>query len=329
MSSQDLLEDLLKQPLHGVRLCKAKYCNSKQVSSNEKLIDLSVWLNKTRRKTTAKAIWEKTDRGLRYQSLLRLFKTPKGHLLQIDCEGKGEFEYTSEGIGIFWEQSGTEPAHYFQALGLGLWLETRGIPCIHANGLAVDDFNAIGIIAPSRMGKSTLTLALLESGLELMTDDMLALHPDKAGWKVSPGWSQIRLWPDMASALIGDSFNSLDRVHSRFEKRKVELSHVDKFRICNGSRALKKLYLLERKSEEKGEIEFQDVTPGNALIHMLQNSILADAYRGLGIEQMRLDNLADVLGQVELKKIVYPTGLNHLPKLCEQILIDVKIVSQA
>jgi hypothetical protein len=205
----------------------------------------------------------------------------------------------------------------------------RGIPCIHANGLATDENEAIGIIASSRTGKTTLSACLFEMGLQLMTDDMLALHPNKAEWVVHPGWPQLRMWPDMASKFSNISLEKLKRVHSRFEKRVVDLKTDESVGTCQSSRSLKRLYLLERLNKEVGDIEIQDIPPGEALIHLLQNSMLADAYKGLGIEQMRLHRLAELIGQVPVKKIVYPSGMNNLPRVCEQIHTDLKIANKA
>ncbi len=272
----------------------------------------------TKPKQTSDPIWQKADQGERYHSLLRLYKAPQGYLLKIDCEGKGSFKLSPEGIGIYWEQGGTGPAHYFQTLGLSLWLELQGIPCIHANGLALKD-KAIGIIAPSQTGKTTLTAALLESGFQMMSDDMMALHSRADQWMVYPGWPQFRMWPDTAKHYAGDDINGFERVHSRFDKRVVDLETNKKFEFCEQSRPLKHLVLLDRRETETGDIEVDNMPPGEALLHLLQNSMLGDAYPALGIEQTRLQRLANLLEGVALNRISYPTGLSHLPRVCERI----------
>ena len=265
-------------------------------------------------------IWLKEDAGERYKSVLRLFETPTGFLLQIDCEGRGFFEYTPEGIGIYWEQGGTGPAHYFQTLGLSLWLELAGVLCIHANALALEDF-AIGLIAPSQAGKTTLTAALLHQGMQLMTDDMLAIHRGASGWVAYPGWPQLRMWPDSAKSFSASGFKVQAKVHSRFDKRVVDVAIKDRF--CEQSKPIKHLLLLEMRPVEIGtaadEVEIVDISPTEAVIHLLQNSILGDVYQSLNIEAARLETMAELLDQVPLKKLIYPHGMENLPWVCEQI----------
>ena len=308
----------IDRPLHGVGLVER--FSGACVPAPDLICNLDIWALNTRPALTGDLIWVKEDVGERYKSLLSLTRTPSSLLLQVDCEGKGVFEYTPEGIGIYWEPGGTGPAHYFQTLGLSLWLELQGVPCIHANALAVGD-SAIGMIAPSRAGKTTLTAALLQQGMQLMTDDMLALHPSSGGWKVYPGWPQLRMWPDSVEEFSARGFKVQERVHGRFEKRVMDVAIESSF--CKQSRPLEHLFLLEMRGVEKGmapgEVEFTDVLPAEAMIHLLQNSILGDVYQPLGIETDRLQVLAELLNQVPLKKLSYPRGMENLPWVCEQI----------
>ena len=310
--------DCFNRPLHGVGLVEGR--RSVCVPGQDITGQLKIWALNAKPGLSGELIWLKEDLGERYKSTLRLFKTPTGFLLEIDCEGRGFFEYTPEGIGIYWEPGGTGPAHYFQTLGLSLWLELAGVLCIHANALALDDF-AIAMIAPSQAGKTTLSAALLQQGLQLMTDDMLALHRDANGWRVYPGWPQLRMWPDSARAFSASGFKAQAKVHQRFDKRVVDVAVNDRF--CEQSRPVKHLLLLEMRNRETGgapgEVEISDISPTEAVIHLLQNSILGDAYQPLNIEPARLETLANLLNQVPLKKLSYPGGMEHLPWVCEQI----------
>lgn len=279
---------------------------------------LRVWKSQEALSSSSPPLWLKNDTGERYQSLLQLYRTPTGLLLTIDCEGKGAFEYRQEGVGICWDAKGTGPAHYFQTLGLALWLEQQGVPCIHANGVAIDDY-AIGMIGASRTGKTTLTAALLEFGAQMLSDDMMTLRRRSGEWMAAPGWPQFRMWPDTASRFVGNSPDGLPRVHERFEKRALDL-RKDESKYCRISRPLRRLYLLERRKESTGEIETRDVPHSEALIHLLQNSMLGDAYASLGLDRSRLAILADLVADVGLTRISYPSGMSHLPELCRRLL---------
>jgi hypothetical protein len=311
-------------PLHGVLPTSLSSSEQKLTKTDDRLTSLYIWQKQSRAACVSEPIWKKIESGKRYTSQLKLYRLSNGLLLKINCEGNGEFEYTPKGIGIYWENEGTGPSHYFQGTGLSLWLELRGIPCIHANCLAMGD-KAFGIIAPSQTGKTTLTAALLESGLQVMTDDMLALHQRSDGWIAYPGWPQLRMWPDVASQYTNSCTEKLDKVHHRFDKLVLNLTKSEKFKVCKIHKPLRQLFLLERMNEISDEVYIQDITPRDALIHLLQNSILGDAYQALGIEQARVKRLAALLSRITLKKIQYSSGFEYLPKVCARIHAELKM----
>lgn len=281
---------------------------------------LPLWRNRREPPTTA-LLWEKTEQGERYRSHLALYRTAAGHLLRIDCEGRGSFEYRPEGLGVFW-QDGTGPEHYLQTLGVPMWLELHGVPCIHANAVAGPG-GAIGLIAPSRTGKTTLTAALLERGAQAMTDDMLALYRDgQRGYRVFPGWPQLRMWPDVAAHRAPQGLEALPRVHERFEKRVVDLETNYKKQFCHRAEPLQGLYLLDRRVADHGEVTIRRLGSGEALLCLLQNSMLADAYRPLGLEKQRLAALADLLVQVPVFKVRYPSGSKELEGLAALLVAE-------
>ena len=312
------------RPLHGVQLVRRDERERAHEWGADVVTVLEVWEEAAEPRTTGAPLWVKEDRGERYHSRTSLHETRRGLLLKVDCEGKGAFEYTPDGIGIWWLAGGTGPAHYFQTLGLSLWLERRGTPCIHANAVAAGEV-AIGLIAPSRTGKTTLTAALLECGLQLMTDDMLALHCNEGRRWVYPGWPQLRMWPDSAERFAGRELAALARVHERFDKRVVEVAPGDGSRFCAYRRPLAQLFLLERRQASstgkpgEDEVAIEQVSPGAAMIHLLQNGMLADACQALGVEGSRLGTLAELLHAVPLKRITYPSGAAYLPHVCELI----------
>ena len=317
------LPDLFDKPLHGVQLLRDGFA---QKNSGCQLF-LQLRVGRNRKQRTTKPLWSLKDEGDRYSSLVELFCADQVDTLTIDCEGKGSFEYTDQSVAICWEENGTGPEHYFQSLGLGLWLEKQGVPCIHANALAIDDF-AIGILAPSQTGKTTLTAALLHAGLAMMSDDMLALYQADNEWRVYPSWPIFRVWPDSAKMYAETDIETLPRVHSRFDKRIIDLETCSGLKSCQSSRPLKQLYLLDRQSttesSQRNSVTIEAVSPAHALVHLLQNSMLGGAYSALGVEQGRLKKLAALLEMVPLKKITYNSGMELLPEVCKTLLADAK-----
>ena len=268
------MNHLYKLPLHGLA-CKP-YCDLESakysvVLESEKL-DLS---NKT-------CIWQLEDLGERYKTKIELFVDNtesnisdinltvnkdklnsneitstwcyKTLYLNVDCEGKGVFKVTPQAIKVDWLE-GTEFTHYFQTLVAALWLELNNVACIHANALAYHN-KAIALVAPSRTGKSTLTLSLIEHGFKLMTDDMLALH--KASNKecsekidVFPSWPVTRMWPDSLSEMINIPLENTAKVHERFSKRIINFNTENSAAFCKETKKLQFFTFLAKKSIRK------------------------------------------------------------------------------
>ncbi|VAW89974.1 hypothetical protein MNBD_GAMMA17-803 [hydrothermal vent metagenome] len=319
MLSIQIPDWVFQTPLHGVRLSQCADENRFDLKSEYKY-KLRLGFPESILPPKTRPLWRLQDQGERYASTVELFEEPERKLLQIECEGKGTFEFVGDEMNITWQSEGTSFEHYLQTLGMSLWLELQGVLCIHANAIATD-VGVIGLIAPSQTGKTTLTAALAARGMAMMTDDMMAVHQIEMGPKVFSGWPQLRMWPEIAQHFI-ENVDDMQRVHKRFEKRLVKLSDQNSLTYSSKSGMLRSLYLLERVENNKASICIEVVTAAESIECLLQNSMLADAYRPLGIESARLKALALILGEVRVKRITYPSGKERLTEVCEAIEAD-------
>ncbi len=262
-------------------------------------------------------IWSLTDSGERYTSTIRLFKDSKSHILSVDCEGSGSFAFTDNSLIIDWNSTGTGPSHYLQTLGLSLYLELHGHLCLHANTL-VKDGNAFLFLAPSRTGKSTLTTAMTSRGYSLTTDDMACLYEERQGYSVYSSWPKVRLWPD-SEAYLKDSLSfdesGTKKVHERFAKHEIVLSSAGSEDVAN----VKGLYFLRREEDYTGEARIIPMPASKAMILFLQNSMLGDAYKSLGIDKARFSRLARLIKDIPVFEVLYPSGLEKLEAVCADI----------
>ena len=83
-------------------------------------------------------------------------------------------------------------------------LRHRGQALLHGSAL-VGEQAAFAILGPSGAGKSTLAAALARRGHRLLTEDVIALAAADGLWHALPGYSGLRLWPDSAEALLGET----------------------------------------------------------------------------------------------------------------------------
>jgi hypothetical protein len=328
------MDPLFTLPLHGVACVPFYAAGDGHVRQQ-----LSVKFGAVALNSNTKPLWVMQDAGERYNTHVSLYKQQNSQVLKINCQGSGLFKFKHNTLTIDWQHGGTGPAHYFQTLGLALWLELNEVLCIHANALAFDD-TAIALMAPSRGGKTTMSAALCKHGFAVMTDDMMALHTLPSGngngeYEIYPSWPVARMWPDSLKVALGNNADGCAKVHQQFTKRIVNIEKQQGFNFCNSPKKLRVIYLLNRvtadeyKSQVSGTGESMSlickisVVPlAKALILLLQNSILGSAYRVLELENQRLTALSELLQTVKFKQVSYVNGSDYLHHVCEAIKQD-------
>lgn len=328
------MDKLFTLPIHGVA-CLPFYQNfqqdSKRNKPSETLYKIHLSFSTVTFDNTLDRIWVLEDRGERYASTVQLFANKQinetEYFLKIDCQGHGLVKIAGHHLTVDWRKNGTGFSHYFQTLVAALWLELQSVLCIHANALS-KGADAIALIAPSRTGKTTLTTALTKQGMHAMTDDMLALHKNGDDFDVYPSWPVARMWPDaleyFEQEAVLNPAQVLSKVHEKFDKKTVALNAAttanDQF--ANAPKKLRTIYFLNRVEGLAAEIEIIDVPKSKALIYLLQNSILGDAYSALNIEHDRLQTLSHLLKFIECKQINYRSGLSYIDKVAEKIVMQ-------
>ena len=114
------------------------------------------------------------------------------------------------------------------------------------------------------------------------------------------------------------------QVHQKFAKYEIKFNTSNN--IWHHQPApLRAIYYLERLEENANvECAIERLNASNALIILLQNSMLADGYVNMGIEVERLTSLAKILGSIPLYKISYRSGLDNLDNVANQLKVHFK-----
>lgn len=100
---------------------------------------------------------------------------------------------------------------------MGALLLQRGALPLHGNAVAGPRGAAIFTGAVGA-GKSTLSLALLQRGHRLLSDDISAVRLDRAGApQVAAGFPRVKLWAE-ACALLGVATDTLERIRPELQK---------------------------------------------------------------------------------------------------------------
>ncbi|MDO6693221.1 hypothetical protein Q4574_07985 [Aliiglaciecola sp. 3_MG-2023] len=341
-------------PLHGVECFLADAtCTGDKTELCELAVELA--FEAVSLDANQQPIWTLKDQGLRYFSELNLYPhtcppdvsnpslsnadntsqevkqtTPAlpSYILSVNCEGKGRFLIQQHKITIDWDE-GTSSSHYFQTLALALWLETQHVPCIHANALKRAD-KTFALVANSGTGKSTLSAKLQQTGCDWLTDDMIALHQIGASTlsgnapKVYPSWPIARMWPDSVENALGGEVAVLRKVHNRFDKRLIEMPELTE--ESKHSSELSTIYILNRtvtdNHDNKPHCRIETINSSQALILLLQNSILGNAYSALELEADRIRQLSILVQTTKVKMITYSSGKENLDFVSKAILED-------
>jgi hypothetical protein len=207
---------------------------------------------------------------------------------------------------------------------LALWLEQKGIPVMHASAVIVDN-RAVAFPASSTAGKSSLAAALMRGGYPLLTDNVLPITRCGETCIGQPGYPQMRLWPDQAEHFLG-RFEDLELVHPEASKRTVPVGSEGLGVFCDVSQPLSCLYIPHRRDAEADGtgIEITPVSPRDATIELVRHSFLTRLLTAMGLQPQRLHSLAQIARQVPMRRVVYPSGLEHLSQVCEAILEDAR-----
>ncbi len=315
--------------IHGIQILASSSTTGSSIKEQTQIPEeqIRVTTVKDKPQIVEPALWSHTSSNTEPPSSFALYRgTESGsYILEIHCQGDGAFTYRNNEILVYWEPGGTGPDHYLHSFGLAFWLEQQNIPCLHANSLIVNS-HGIGLMARSQVGKSTLTAALLQHGHTLLADDMLPLRNSNGQWPIFPGPAFIRLWPDSGKQFIAaQAMEKLPRVHKHFEKRILNLdTESSKKRIPWKGKPLSVIYMLDRITENnRGTAQIHTLAPAEAMLALLENSLIGGAPRAMGVEAQRLKQLAKLPAQVPVKRLRYPSGFQQLDEVCELLKKDI------
>ena len=189
-------------------------------------------------------------------------------------------------------------------------LERLGLPALHASAVCLDAGGAVGFLAPSGGGKSSLAAALLRAGAELLTDDVLPIEENGGTFLARPGFPQMRLEPDTAS-LLGPTDGLLPITP---DDTKL---HVTAAAFRDIPIPLAGLYLLERRP---GPPQILSLSRREAVIELVRHSYSPYLVEAAGLQPRRLDLFARLVRQVPVRRLLCPDGLEHLPRVADAVL---------
>ena len=142
---------------------------------------------------------ERPDRSSPDYPNLRVFRLEGGKLIGFFYQDGARFAVSREGNEIWadWPDgySLEDGCTYLIGPVLAYALRLRGVTCLHASAIAVDD-RAIALMGESGAGKSTTAAAFAQLGFAVLSDDVAVLGESGGHFQVQPGYPRINMWPD-------------------------------------------------------------------------------------------------------------------------------------
>ncbi len=214
---------------------------------------------------------------------------------------------------------------WFLGSVLTYWLELRGVPVLHAASVEVPG-GAVAFLADHGAGKSTLVASFVAAGSRLMGDDVVPLEPrDDHVW-LRPGYPQMRFWPEQAERLLG-SVQGLERVQPGSAKLFARVGDGVFGSFCDTPRPLVGLYLPQRT--DGGEVSIERLGFAEGVTSLVRYSFLSGLVEASGLRSARFSCLADVVRRVPVRRLRYPSGLEHLADVRAAVLADAVAADRA
>ncbi len=197
------------------------------------------------------------------------------------------------------------------------WLLSQGHVPFHAGAVVVDG-EAILFMAESRMGKSSLICSLVQKGIPLICDDLVAVHLSADQQLIaSSAYPQMRLWPGSVSQFVGNPEDH-PTVYDGGTKRRVRIGKTWG-NFLAGAFPVSRIYFLERRKNTDGSVDLERLSGHEAFMELLITITMGGIFPTselMGIWSV----IEQFVEQIPVYKLSYPTGWQWLPSIHQTIL---------
>ncbi len=248
---------------------------------------------------------------------LRIFRTSTGvhHLVYSDGV---EFwlDPAAGRIWAVWSEALTLDyvAPYLLGPVLGIFLRLRGVVCLHASAIVLNEL-AVLFAGDPGAGKSTTAAALSKRGYALLADDIVGIVERDGTFFAIPAHPYISLWPPSADMICGPDAN-LPNLLPGFEKRRFTPSAFQETPVPLGA-----VFVLGDRTCGENLPRIENLSPRDQLLALIANSY---ATRTLS-EKSRADEFqlfGRMVGTIPIRRLFAHSDPARLSSFCEFIERD-------
>jgi hypothetical protein len=253
------------------------------------------------------------------QPLLRFFRASDHSYYRFLYADQTEFLVNKDGTELWgtWPESLTleDAATYLLGPVIGFVLLLRGVVCLHASAVVIDD-HAIAFLGPAGSGKSTTAAAFSNLGYNVIAEDVVTLDDRENHFWVRPAYPCIRLWPASVVALFGAD-DYLPKLTPNWDKRYLDLTQ----KFPREPVKLAAIYHLDNRSGLAEAPYVNALNESDGLMSLIANTYATK----LMDKQMRareFELLTRVSHHVPLRRVTPHSDTSRIPDLCKRILSD-------
>jgi hypothetical protein len=231
----------------------------------------------------------------------------------------GQVLYSFPDIGRFRIREGTEivvdpfpgvevPALRLFILGICMatLLHQRKLLVLHASAVSVDGC-AVLFLGGKGYGKSTIAATLHERGHQVVTDDIAPISLERDGVRMYTGFTQLKLWPEAAQALLGFGHDELPRLYSQVEKRKYRPAGS----ITQEILPVGAVFVLEFGDD----LSIRELRSQEAFGQLLRHSFLFNMMQSTGGRPVHFQQCVELLRRMPLHVLRRPRDLSLLGRI--------------
>lgn len=261
-------------------------------------------------------------RDERGQTTQEVFRLLEGRYFRINYSDGTVIVVDAAGANVWatWPDTATveDTATYLLGPTLGFVLRLRGVTCLHASAVAIDN-RAVALVGPSGAGKSSTAAAFAKLGYPVMSDDVVPLTDFGDRFDVRSAYPRVRLWPESVASLFG-SVEALRRITPTWDKRFLDLN-APGYRFQQAPLSLAAIYLLGARSGAVEVPVVEAVRPGEGLI-----KLVAEAYGtkllNMGQRAEEFAMLGRLVENVPVRRVTPGPDFNRITDLCNAIVDD-------
>jgi hypothetical protein len=136
----------------------------------------------------------------------------------------------------------------------------------------------------------------------------------------------MNFWPDQSSHFLKTNAD-FESLGPGMHKLHIPVTTLEIGTFCDESKPLGCIYIPDKYAPSNGalDIEITPLPAAQALIELLRYSFIPPGIlEVLGWQDRRLDFFARLVERVPVRRLRYPVGFEHLPRVTEAVLQDLK-----